>query len=125
MSFHQTNKLRFRLLSDGAVEWAGHRIVLAVLIIVTPFWLAMGLYLSFPTQWFLTTNLIGTVTVFLVLILVQHSQNRDMTALQAKLDELIRSSDAGNHWIAAEQHTAAVIDEMRTRHHSDTTSRAN
>jgi len=60
--------------------------------------------------------MVGTLIVFFILLLVQHSQNRDMMALQTKLDELIRSSKAGNHWIAAEKKEAEAIEEMRQQH---------
>jgi len=44
---------------------------------------------------------------------LQHSQNRDATAIQAKLDELIRASDASNQLIRAEQLTEAEVEELR------------
>ncbi|MBB5664969.1 low affinity Fe/Cu permease [Rhizobium leguminosarum] len=80
-------------------------------------WAAAGLSFSFPRQWFLLTNMMGTLIIFFILLLVQHSQNRDMVALQTKLNELIRSSKAGNHWIAAEKKEAEAIEEMRQQHH--------
>ncbi|EJC72907.1 low affinity iron permease family protein [Rhizobium hidalgonense] len=107
---------RFRQISDLAVLWAGHRAVPITLIIVAVLWAAVGLHLSYPRQWFLLTNMVGTLIVFFILLLVQHSQNRDMMALQTKLDELIRSSKAGNHWIAAEKKEAEAIEEMRQQH---------
>ncbi|PDT02436.1 hypothetical protein CO666_20635 [Rhizobium chutanense] len=108
---------RFRQISDLAVLWAGHRAVPATLIILAVLWAVVGLHFSFPRQWFLLTNMVGTLIVFFILLLVQHAQNRDMMALQTKLDELIRSSKAGNHWIAAEKNEAEAIEEMRRQHH--------
>jgi low affinity Fe/Cu permease len=64
--------------------------------------------------------MVGTLIIFFILLLVQHSQNRDMTALHTKLDELIRSSEAGNHWIAAEKKDADAIEGMRQQHHGQT-----
>ncbi|ANP85247.1 low affinity iron permease family protein [Rhizobium leguminosarum] len=108
---------RFRQISDLAVLWAGHRVVLITLIVFAAIWAAVGLSFSFPRQWFLLTNMVGTLITFFILLLVQHSQNRDMTALHAKLDELIRSSEAGNHWIAAEKKEPEAIEGMRQEHH--------
>ncbi|PDS78284.1 low affinity iron permease family protein [Rhizobium sp. L43] len=108
---------RFRQISDLAVSWAGHRVVPVTLIAFIALWAAVGLSFSFPRQWFLLTNMLGTLIVFFILLLVQHSQNRDMMALHAKLDELIRSSKAGNHWIAAEKKDADAIEGMRQQHH--------
>ncbi|MBX4972507.1 low affinity iron permease family protein [Rhizobium lentis] len=107
---------RFRLISDSAVAWAGHRVIPVALIGFIALWTAVGLTFSFPRQWFLLTNMVGTLVTFLILLLVQHSQNRDMKALHAKLDELIRSSEAGNHWIAAETKDADAIEDMRQQH---------
>ncbi|MBY5552565.1 low affinity iron permease family protein [Rhizobium leguminosarum] len=110
----------FRQISDLVVLWAGHRVVPVTLIAFAAIWAAVGLSFSFPRQWFLLTNMVGTLIIFFILLLVQHSQNRDMTALHAKLDELIRSSEAGNHWIAAEKKDADAIEGMRQLNHGQT-----
>src|SRR3954454_10469340 len=107
----------FRQISDLAVLWAGHRVAVGTLVAFVTIWTAVGLSFSFPRQWLLLTNMVGTLIIFFILLLVQHPQNRDMMALHAKLDELIRSSKAGNHWIAAEKKEAEAIEEMRRQHH--------
>ncbi|ANL40290.1 low affinity iron permease protein [Rhizobium phaseoli] len=86
------------------------------LIALAVTWTAVGLNFSFPRQWFLLTNMAGTLTTFFILLLLQQSQNRDMKALHTKLDELIRSSEAGNHWISAEKKDADAIEGMRQQH---------
>ena len=54
-----------------------------------------------------------TVATFLMIFVLQHSQNRDATAIQAKLDELIRASEASNQLIRAEQLTEAEVEDLR------------
>jgi low affinity Fe/Cu permease len=61
------------------------------------------MFLVFPSERYLVTDMLGTLTTVIVLLVMQHSQNRDMHALQGKVDELIRSSDAGNHLIGVER----------------------
>ncbi|MGR9496780.1 low affinity iron permease family protein [Rhizobium leguminosarum] len=116
---------RFRQISDWAVSWAGHPVVPVTLVAFAVIWTAVGLSFSFPRGWFLLTNMIGTLIIFFILLLVQNSQNRDMMALHAKLDELIRSSKAGNHWIAVEKKNAEAIEGMRRQHHDQISKTAN
>jgi low affinity Fe/Cu permease len=62
--------------------FAGHRFVLAGVFIAVALWCFIGAVLRFPREWFLLSNILGTPLALLILLLMQHSQNRDMTALQ-------------------------------------------
>lgn len=76
-------------------------------------WCAAGAWLSFPTKWLLLSNTLLTIAVLLILFLMQHSQNRDMLALQVKADELIRANEnAANLLIGAEKRESHEIEEM-------------
>lgn len=83
-------------------------------------WCGAGLAFGLPSEWFLLSNLIGTLVTLLILLLMQHSQNRDMHALQVKVDELIRASaTAGNHWIGVEAREAHEIEQMAADRQAD------
>jgi low affinity Fe/Cu permease len=63
--------------------------------------------------WQLVINTATSVLTFLMVFVIQNTQDRDGTAIQAKLDELIRTSAAQNRFIGIEQLTAEEITEYR------------
>jgi low affinity Fe/Cu permease len=116
--FHGWIQDEFPGWSSAAVRFIGHQHALALAFGGMAAWVAFGVADRFPAEWLLLTNLVCTVVILLMLLLVQHAQNREMRAVQIKLDALITSSEAGNHWIAAERLDVEAIDEMRARHHA-------
>lgn len=93
----------FLAMSESVVWLAGHGLVLAAAILVVLSWCLVGVATGMPNQWFLLSNGAGTLVTPFILLVIQHSQNRDMRALQVKVDELIRSSNARNHVIGIER----------------------
>jgi low affinity Fe/Cu permease len=78
-------------------------------------WAASGPMFHFSDTWQLVINTGTTIVTFLMVFLIQNSQNREGKALQAKLDELIRALDtAQNRFIGLEQRTEQEIGEMRS-----------
>lgn len=102
----------FPRLSEIAVAVSGHRVAIALGGAVAVSWTAVGITVGFPTWWFLYANMIGTLVTVLILLLIQHSQNRDMQAVQIKVDELIRSSEAGNHLIGLHERAPEDADAL-------------
>lgn len=74
---------------------------LAILTIVV--WGAIGPFCGYSDTWQLVINTGTTIVTFLMMFLLQNTQNRDNLALQAKLDELIRCSQADNAVIKLEK----------------------
>jgi low affinity Fe/Cu permease len=86
--------------------------VLALAIIVV--WGVSGPIFGFSDTWQLVVNTGTTIITFLMVFLIQNSQNRDAGAMQAKLDELIRAVDkAREQFIAIEHLTDREIEEIR------------
>ena len=83
-----------------------------VLIIV---WGASGPIFHYSDTWQLVINTSTTIVTFLMVFLIQHAQNRDSTAVQLKLDELIRvNRDARNKLLALEDLSEVELEQFRT-----------
>lgn len=84
-----TDRSLFTRLSQTTARWAGKpaTFVLAVAIIVI--WGLSGPIFGFNDTWQLVINTSTTIVTFLMVFIIQNSQNRDTAAMQIKLDELI------------------------------------
>jgi len=65
--------------------------------------------------WQLVINTGTTIVTFLMVFLIQNSQNRDGAAIQVKLDELIRVSEALNTYVGIEHLTEEELEELRAK----------
>ena len=98
----------------GWCVWAfGHPLSFILACLATLVWAVTGPVFNYSDTWQLVINTGTTVATFLMIFILQHSQNRDATAIQAKLDELILVSEASNKLIRAEQLTEEEVEELR------------
>jgi low affinity Fe/Cu permease len=78
-------------------------------------WGVSGPLFKFSDTWQLVINTGTTIVTFLMVFLIQNSQNRDSAAIQVKLDELIRVSTARNSLVGIEHLTDDEIEDLRTK----------
>ena len=85
-------------------------IALAVVVV----WAVSGPIFKWSDTWQLVINTGTTIVTFLMVFLIQNSQNRDAAAFQAKLDELLRAvENARDSFIGIEHRSAEEIDRLR------------
>src|SRR5712672_2816742 len=78
-------------------------------------WAASGPVFGFSDTWQLVINTGTTIVTFLMVFLIQNTQNRDSAAIQAKLDELILVTAAENSFIGIEHLTEEEVNEFRKK----------
>jgi low affinity Fe/Cu permease len=102
------------MFARGAARAAGRPLtfVLASLIVLT--WALTGPVFHFSDTWQLVINTGTTIVTFLMVFLIQNTQNRDSEAIQLKLDELIRScGGAHNAVLDIEELSEEELDEIK------------
>jgi low affinity Fe/Cu permease len=93
---------------------AGHPLTFSLAIGVIFVWAATGPIFNYSDTWQLVVNTGTTIVTFLMVFLIQNSQNRDAAAMQAKLDELLRAVDkAREQFIGIEHLTDEQIELVR------------
>ena len=108
---------RFGRWAAATAHWCGspHAFFLACLSVIV--WGVLGPIFHYSDTWQLVINTATTVITFLIVFLIQNTQNRDARALHLKLDELIRAlTPADNEMIDIEKLSESELDDMKTRY---------
>lgn len=82
----------FRQLALKAALIVGSATAFVVALLSTIIWAATGPYFHYSDTWQLVINTTTSVATFLIVFLIQNTQNRDTAVIQMKLDELIRAT---------------------------------
>jgi low affinity Fe/Cu permease len=95
---------------------AGSRAAFLTAIIVVVVWAFLGPVFAYSDTWQLVINTGTSVATFLMVFLIQNTQNRDSAATLLKLDELIRvNAQASNALIGLEERAEAEVGELKAR----------
>lgn len=82
-------------------------------------WLVSGPIFGFSDTWQLIMNTVSSIVTFLMVFLIQNTQNRDSAALQLKLDELIRANAARKDLVGIEEKPESEIESKRRETHGN------
>jgi len=106
-------KRAFADIATTIDQFSGRPFTFGVALLIIAAWALSGPLFNFSDTWQLIINTGTTVITFLMVFVIQNTQNRDGAAIQAKLDELIRVSAARNTLIGIETLTQDEIADIR------------
>jgi low affinity Fe/Cu permease len=110
-----TMSKKFAQFANYVAEVSGQPGVFGAAAMTVVLWLVTGPIFAYSDTWQLVMNSWTNVVTFLMVFVIQNSQNRDSSALQAKIDELIRATAARNSFVGIDQLTPEEIHEIRKR----------
>jgi low affinity Fe/Cu permease len=104
----------FSHLASRTADWMGHPGAFMTAAAVILLWAITGPIFHFSDTWQLVINTGTTIVTFLMVFLIQNTQNRDSKALHIKMDEIIRALDgARDQFIDAEDLDTSDLDRIR------------
>ena len=105
-------KRAFAEISTAIAQQSGRPITFLLAAFIIIVWAVTGPIFHYSDTWQLIINTGTTIITFLMVFIIQNTQNRDSAAVQAKLDELIRVSAAQNAFIGIEHLTQDEISDI-------------
>ncbi|ALN81046.1 low affinity iron permease family protein [Lysobacter antibioticus] len=107
----------FDRFSKQSARFAGRPLAFTAAVAIILAWLVTGPLFRFSDTWQLVINTATTVITFLMVFLIQNTQSRDTEAIQIKLDELIRVTEAASNGLMdLEELDEATLDLYRQRY---------
>src|SRR5437870_3979142 len=114
---HKKSVRWFPHFARVAATAAGSPAAFAIAVIIVIVWAATGPMFGYSDTWQLVINTATTVVTFLMVFLIQNTQNRDSEAMQLKLDELIRATEAAHNAVLdIEELSERELDLIKSRY---------
>jgi low affinity Fe/Cu permease len=111
-----SNRDVFARFSHQISHFSGRPVTFAIACLLVAGWAVTGPLFGFSETWQLVINTATTIITFLMVFVLQNTQERDGEAVQAKLDELIYAvKGADNRFVQAEKLTDHELHELRTK----------
>lgn len=112
---------QFSRFSHSTSLWTGHPVAFLLALAVVFVWITTGPIFKYSDTWQLVINTSTTIVTFLMVFLIQNTQNRDTLAIQLKLSELVLAmKGAENKFAAIEDLSDEELEEL----HNDCRARA-
>ncbi|MBP9827376.1 low affinity iron permease family protein [Candidatus Saccharibacteria bacterium] len=106
----------FHKIASKVSEKAGHAASFIAAVLLIAVWLITGPMFSFSDTWQLVINTGTTIITFLMVFLIQNTQNRDARAMQLKLDELLESNNhASDSYVDLEDLSDEELDRLHAK----------
>jgi low affinity Fe/Cu permease len=111
---HHVNASWFGIFANKTAQMTGKPATFLIATLVVVVWAATGPIFKYSDTWQLVINTGTTIVTFLMVFLIQATQNRDTLALQVKLDELILATSGAHNEIAAiEEETEDTLEAAK------------
>ena len=110
----------FSRFSQATAQWTGHPATFLLALLVVLAWIVTGPIFNYSDTWQLVINTGTTIVTFLMVFLIQNTQNRDTLAIQLKLSELVLAMKGAENKFAAiedlsDEELAELHDQCRAR----------
>jgi low affinity Fe/Cu permease len=103
----------FRRFADTAADWSGSRWIFLTALTLIAAWIASGPWFRFSDTWQLIINTTSSIVTFMMVFLIQNTQNRDAKAIHLKLNEIIRAlHPARDEMISVEKLNDEELDRL-------------
>jgi low affinity Fe/Cu permease len=104
----------FAIFASKVSKWTGSSAAFCIALLLILGWGISGPYFGFSPSWQMVVNTGTTIGTFLMVFVIQNSQNRDGLALQIKLDEIIHAvAKAQNSFLDLEDRSQEELDQLK------------